>query len=337
MIKVGVVGATGYTARQLIEILIRHPSVEIVRATSRNEIGAVSDQHPSLQRQLSLELTPFSVQDFVDAGVECAFSCLPHAASASTAMELLAHGIRVVDFSADYRLNDWQSFETWYQVEHPDRSRVGTIPYGLPELFRDQISNQKLVANPGCFPTTAILPIAPLIAGDLIEPCPIIVDSKTGISGAGRSVKPHLHFPECNDAVSAYGIGTHRHGPEIEQIIERKTGRQVSVVFTPHLVSMDRGILSTIYTVPKPSVDRDEIETALRSQFANEPFVRVTSKLNSTKSVVGTNFCDITVNKSGGHIVIISSIDNLIKGASGAAVQNFNLMFGLAETTGWSF
>lgn len=334
MIKVGIVGATGYTARQLLKILLQHPETEIVRTTSRSADGTVYNQHPELLNRIELPLVEFDVQDFVSCGIQCAFSCLPHAASAATAMSLLEAGISVVDFSADYRLNDWKTFETWYQVEHPDRERVGSVAYGLPEIFREQIVGQKLIANPGCFPTSALLPITPLVDARLIDSGEIIVDSKTGISGAGRSPKPHLHFPECNDSISAYGVGTHRHAPEIEQIVKRKTGKESNVIFTPHLAPMDRGILSTIYVNPINGANRGSIEGELRSFFSDEPFVRIASDLRSTKSVRESNFCDITVKQSKNKIVIVSCIDNLVKGASGAAVQNFNLMFGLPETMG---
>ena len=247
--------------------------------------------------------------------------------------QLLEKNIKVVDFSADYRLNDVATFEQWYNVEHPDGQRVGNVAYGIPELFRDQIKTASLVANPGCFPSSALLPLAPLVQQGLIEPSPIIVDSKTGVSGAGRKPNLKFHYPECNESVMAYGVGTHRHMPEIDQIIARFCGDTISTVFTPHLIPMDRGILSTIYVKPASGVSAEKLQANLADFYSAEPFVRVTDILPTTKDVTHTNFCDISVRQSRDMVVIASALDNLIKGASGAAVQNFNLMFGFDETT----
>lgn len=334
MFRVGIVGATGYTAHELLKILLRHPQVEITALTSRDESCPKLDAvHPGLRERLDIQLRPLDIEEF-SSKVDCAFCCLPHAASAKIIKQLLETNIKVVDFSADYRLNDLATFEQWYSVKHPDGERVGNVPYGLPELFRDKIKSANLVANPGCFPTSALLPLAPLVQEDMIEPAPIIVDSKTGVSGAGRKPNLKFHFPECNESVAAYGIGTHRHMPEIDQIVARYTGSNISTVFTPHLISMDRGILSTIYVKPKNGFDAETMQKQLAKFYSNEPFVRVTSQPPSTKEVSHTNFCDISVKQSRDLVVIVSALDNLIKGASGAAVQNFNLMFSLPETTG---
>ncbi|MEM9412450.1 MAG: N-acetyl-gamma-glutamyl-phosphate reductase [Planctomycetota bacterium] len=334
MIKVGIVGATGYTARYLIGYILRHPTMELVAATSRNpENQTVADSHPSYYGQIDLAFQSFDIEPLVRRGVQCVFSCLPHAASAYAVKKILAAGIRVVDFSADYRLNDVATFETWYNVEHPDPDRVGSVPYGMPELFRDDIRNADLVANPGCFPTSAIIPIAPLIKAKLVETKEFIIDSKTGISGAGRTPKPHLHFPECNESVAAYAIGKHRHGPEIQQILLRKTNVSSQIIFTPHLIPMDRGILSTIYLDPTVGTKVIDIKGTLAEAYHDEPFVRLVEQPPATKNVSGSNFCDIFVGECGNKIIISSVIDNLIKGASGAAIQNFNLMYDFPETT----
>ncbi len=333
MIRVGIVGATGYTAVELIKILLRHPNVTITQVTSRDPDGpAVADVHTSLRERLDLNFCQLDIDAFVSQ-VDCAFCCLPHAASAKIVSQLLEKGIKVVDFSADYRLNDVATFEQWYNVEHPDGQRVGNVPYGIPELFRDQIEPASLVANPGCFPSSALIPLAPLMQQGLIEPAPIIVDSKTGVSGAGRKPNLKFHYPECNESVMAYGVGTHRHMPEIDQIIARFSGDTISTVFTPHLIPMDRGILSTIYVRPLAGVTAAKLQSTLAAFYASEPFVRVTETAPTTKDVSNTNFCDVSVQDCRGMIVIVSALDNLIKGASGAAVQNFNLMFGFDETT----
>ena len=334
MIRVGIVGATGYTALELLKILLRHPEVKVTRLTSRDEscptIGAV---HPGLRQRLDISFTPFEIDSFAN-DVDCAFCCLPHAASAEIVAQLLGKGIKVVDFSADYRLNDVETFEEWYQVEHPDSRRVGTVAYGIPELFREQIKSAAIVANPGCFPSSALIPLAPLLKNGLISPSSIIVDSKTGVSGAGRKPNLKFHFPECNESVMAYGVGTHRHMPEIDQIIKRFSGVDISTIFTPHLIPMDRGILSTIYVQASAGVTIRQLESELSQFYADEPFVRVTNQSPTTKDVTFTNFCDISIGQCGDTIVIVSVLDNLIKGASGAAVQNFNLMFELPEPLG---
>jgi N-acetyl-gamma-glutamyl-phosphate reductase len=246
---------------------------------------------------------------------------------------LLAAGSRVVDLSADYRLNDPAVYKKWYDHEHPEPKRLPETVYGLPELYRERIVGAQLVANPGCYPTSAILPLAPLLLEKAVLPGCIIIDSKSGVSGGGRSPKLNFHFPECNEAVSAYGVGVHRHTPEIDQVLSDFAQAPTEVIFTPHLVPMDRGILTTAYATPSQDLPAAGVLEVLRKRYANEPFVRVVDGLPSTKDVVGTNYCDITARTVRGRIVLISAIDNLIKGAAGAAVQNFNLMYGFDETT----
>lgn len=333
MIRVGILGATGYTALELIKLLLRHPEVEITVATSRQEgnphIAAV---HPSLAGRLDLRLEDLGPVA-VASRAQCVFSCLPHCASATIAPQLLAAGARVIDFSADYRLDDADTYSTWYNEKHPDAERLGKVVYGLPELFGEQIPEAQLVANPGCYPTSAILALAPFLKQGLIEPGSIIVDSKSGVSGAGRTPKLTTLYPECNESISAYSVGRHRHTPEIEQILGRATGQRVNVIFTPHLTPMDRGILSTIYATPTRELKENDLLGVLREYYPDEPFVRIVEHLPASKDVSGTNFCDITARLVRGKLVLISCIDNLIKGASGAAVQNFNLMYGFPETT----
>ena len=333
MVRVGILGATGYTALELIKLLLRHPQAKIEVITSRQEGRPhLSSIHPSLTGRIDLHL-----EDLGPAAVaercECAFLCLPHAASAEAAKELLARGIRVIDFSADYRLNDPISYRQWYEHDHPDPERLGKTPYGLPELFRSEIPKAQLIANPGCYPTSAILPLAPLLKDGWIEADDIIVDSKSGVSGAGRTPKLNTHFPECNESISAYGVGKHRHQPEIEQILGRATGLAVQVIFTPHLMPMDRGILSVIYARPTRTLTEAVALGHLREFYAGQPFIRVVNHLPTTKDTAHTNFVDITARVVKNRLLLISAEDNLIKGASGAAVQNFNLMYGFPETT----
>jgi N-acetyl-gamma-glutamyl-phosphate reductase len=288
--------------------------------------------HPSLTGRLDLRLEDLSPAE-IAARAECVFSCLPHGASASVITHLLGAGSRVVDFSADYRLNDAEVYAQWYGQKHADPGRLGKVVYGLPELFREQIPPSPLVANPGCYPTSAILALAPLLKVGMIDPKTIIVDSKSGVSGAGRTPKLTTHYPECNESISAYNVGRHRHTPEIEQILSTAAGTTVEVVFAPHLVPMDRGILTTTYAQPTAEVGEEKVLQTIRDFYADEPFVRVVDHFPGTKDSLGTNFCDITARVVRGRVLCFSCLDNLIKGASGAAVQNFNLMYGYPEST----
>jgi N-acetyl-gamma-glutamyl-phosphate reductase len=333
-VRVAILGATGYTAVELMKLLLRHPGVKIEALTSRQEGRPhVSAIHPSLTGRLDLVLEDIGAEA-VASRCECAFLCLPHAASAESAKALLAKGVRVVDFSADYRLNDAATYRQWYEHDHPDPERLGKTPYGLPELFRSQILEAQLIANPGCYPTSAILPLAPLLTAGLVEPDDIIVDSKSGVSGAGRTPKLNTHFPECNESIAAYSVGKHRHQPEIEQILGRATGKRVSVIFTPHLTPMDRGILSAIYARPTQPLSESTVLSVLRDAYAGQPFIRVVHHLPATKDTAHTNYVDITARVVKDRVLLLCAEDNLIKGASGAAVQNFNLMFGFPETMG---
>ena len=333
MTTIAILGATGYTAVELIKILLRHPNAEIVALTSREDFRPVDQVHPSLAGRISLPLENLT-PDEISNRAECVFSCLPHTASAKIAPQLLANGSKVIDFSADYRLDSADVFKKWYGEDHPDANRLGSVPYGLPELFRDKIKGVNLIANPGCYPTSVILPLAPLLHKGLIAPDGIILDSKSGVSGAGRKPKLNLHYVEANESISAYGVGTHRHTPEINQILGQASNKKLDVIFTPHLTPMDRGILTSAYSIPtNPNVSQQELETTLQDFYKNEPFVQIVDALPATKNVSGTNNCHIAVRVVGGRVLTFSVIDNLIKGASGAAVQNFNIMYNYPETT----
>jgi N-acetyl-gamma-glutamyl-phosphate reductase len=333
MIRVAILGASGYSALELLKLLLRHPDVEITALTTRQtDARHVRDVHPALAGRLDLRLENLSAAQVAERA-DCVFCCLPHGASAAAVAELLPRGKKVIDLSADYRLNDPAEYAKWYGVTHPDPKRMAETVYGLPELYRDQIKKAALVANPGCYPTSAILALAPLLRAGALRTDGIIIDSKSGVSGAGREPKPHLHFPECNENVAAYGVGTHRHMPEIDQVLSDAAKTQVSVVFTPHLIPMDRGILTTCYAQPTAEFTDDKLLALLLEFYAREPFVRVSKSLPNTRHVSGTNYCDLTARSVRGRVVVISAIDNLVKGAAGAAVQNFNLMHGFDETT----
>ncbi len=336
---VAIVGASGYAARELVRILLNHPGARIAAATSRqDEAPRLDALHPSLARRIDLACEPFDAARIAEKA-SVAFLALPHTASLAVVPDLRRLGVRVIDLSADYRLTDAQVYADWYGHEHTDADGLKAAVYGLPELFREWIPPADLIANPGCYTSTSILALTPLIAEDLIEPRDIIIDAKSGVSGAGRSPKLPYHYPECNESLSAYGVGRHRHTPEIDQVLTTvgaRSGRAepVEVIFTPHLVPMDRGIFATIYAHPKRTAVEHDLIELYRSFYARSPFVRVVGHLPTTKDSAYTNFCDITVRVVKGRILILACLDNLIKGAAGVAVQNFNLMLGHPETMG---
>src|SRR5437588_1202400 len=276
MTKIAILGGSGYTAAELIKILLRHPRAEIVAVTSRQEgTPLVAELHPSLTGRIRLRCEPFDADRLVARGVECAFGCLPHGVSMSTLPALLGRGVRVIDLSADYRLRDPNVYAQWYGESHEDLAHLAQAVYGLPEIYGDEIATAQLVANPGCYPQTAILGLAPLVAGRLIETRSIIIDSKSGVSGAGRAPKLNFHFPECNESVAAYSVGKHRHTPEIEQALSDIAGEPVEVLFTPHLIPMNRGIFTTIYATPLRGFDKDQLLEIYRAYYAQAPFVRI--------------------------------------------------------------
>ena len=333
-VRCAVLGGSGYTAIELMQILLRHPHAEIVAVTSRSEAGQpISKVHPRLLNRLDIPCENFDADALVAKGVQCAFGCLPHGVSIEAVKPLLERNIRVIDLSADYRLKDPKQYAQWYEHEHTDTANLAHAVYGLPEIYGERIATAKLIANPGCYPQTAILGLAPLVKHGLIQLDTIIVDSKSGVSGAGRTPKLSTHYPECNENFSAYGVGKHRHMPEMEQVLSDIAGVPVSLIFTPHLVPMDRGIFSTIYATPIQAVSEKELFEMYRRYYSGQPFVRVRDTLPTTKDVAHTNYLDICIRMVKSRVVILAVEDNLIRGASGVAVQNFNRMYGFPETT----
>ena len=335
---VAIVGASGYGSRELFRILLNHPGAEIVLATSRSdEAPRIADLHPTLRGRIDLACEPFDA-DRIAAKAGVAFLGLPHTASLEATPCLRARGVRVIDLSADYRLKDASTYADWYGHAHTDPEGLASAVYGLPELYRTIIPRADLIANPGCYTSTAILALAPLVVEDKVERQGIIVDAYSGISGAGRSPKPAFHFPEANENLVAYNVGRHRHTPEIDQVLTdvgKGPGKPpVEVIFTPHLAPIDRGIHASIYAAPRgPAVEHDLMEL-YRAFYADCPFVRVVDHPPGTKDSAHTNFIDMTVRVVRGKILILACLDNLVKGAAGVAVQNFNLMHGYPETTG---
>lgn len=337
MHRIAVVGASGYTGVELLRLLSRHPEVQLVCVTSRQYAGQkVTDVFPSLQG--SLELTFTDVDPSVLAQqADLVFTAVPHQTAMGMIPQLLEAGCRVVDLSADFRIRDVSVYEDWYQP-HTAAELLAEAVYGLPELYRDQVPAARLVANPGCYPTSIALALAPLLEQELIDPTTIIVDSKSGTSGAGRAAKVDTLFCEVNEGFKAYGLPRHRHTPEIEQTLTALAKRAVTISFTPHLLPVNRGILSTCYASTKRTITLDAVHEVYAARYADEPFVRVLPKgaLPNVAQVNGSNFCDIglVVDDRTGRVVVVSTIDNLVKGAAGQAVQNMNLMLGLKENAG---
>ncbi len=331
--KVGIINVTGYAGVELARLLYNHPAVEITSVTGRSAAGQkLGNIFPHLS---SLDLT---VQ--VELGeVELAFSAMPHKESAEAIIPLLKRGVKVVDISADFRLTNPADYPKWYGFTHPSPQLLKEAVFGLPELYRSKIASARLVANPGCYPTSAILALAPAVKAGLIEP-DIIIDSKSGISGAGRTLSLQTHYSEANEDVTAYSLDGHRHLPEITQELNLlRPEAPLSVTFVPHLIPMTRGILTTAYArlasgkLPKGKV---ELKKLYLDFYRDEPFVRIADSSPHTKHTWGSNLCIIypTIDQRTGRLIVISAIDNLGKGAAGQAIQNMNLMLGLPETTG---
>ncbi len=334
--KVGILNVTGYAGAELARVLHNHGEVELTSVTGRSAQGqGLGEVFPHLA---DIDLTIEAELD----GIDFAFSALPHKSSAERVAPLVGPDVRVVDISADFRLNSPQVYEEWYEVAHPAPQLLEESVYGLTELYRPQVESARVVANPGCYPTSAILGLAPLVKEQLISP-DIIVDSKSGISGAGRGFSLKTHFSEVNENTMAYGLSGHRHLPEIVQELELlDSSLKPRVTFLPHLVPMTRGILSSCYATladPKVSVDekgQQELTDLYREFYRDEPFVKVVESPPQTKQTRGNNDCLIhpTIDLRTGRVVVISCLDNLVKGAAGQAVQNMNVMLGYPETTG---
>jgi N-acetyl-gamma-glutamyl-phosphate reductase len=336
LVKVGIIGATAYTSLELIKILLRHPDVKITYLGTRRETNInISDVFPVLAKTFDMPCSRLREKD-VPENVDMVFVALPPTISMQYVPKYLDMGIKVVDLSADYRFSEKSTYETWYKAKHTDPSGLEIAIYGLPEIFREKIKNAILVANPGCYPTSAIIGLAPLIINDYVYTDDIIIDAKSGISGKGREPQEGTHYCECNENTEAYNVGEHRHTPEIENVLSLIGKSKASVCFTPHLVPMNRGILCSIYVKMRKEISQEEINIIFNNFYLNEPFVRIKTdyKLPKTKDVVNTNFCEVAVRVVEGRAIILSSIDNLNKGASGQAVQNMNIMFGFDEKTG---
>ncbi|MBI1336035.1 MAG: N-acetyl-gamma-glutamyl-phosphate reductase [Phycisphaera sp.] len=353
-IRAAIVGPTGYTGYHLIKLLAQHPGADLAYlASHRDALPNMAEVFPSLLGRLperKLQCRPIDPKA-IAREADVVFLGLPHRAAMAYVPGLLDAGLTVIDLSADYRLASAELYHKVYDHPHEDPGNLDHAIYGLPELFRKYIPGAKLIANPGCYPTTAAIAIAPLLHAQLIKTSPILINAASGVTGAGKTPAPHLHFPEQNEAYGAYGkIGGHRHQPEIEQTLRTVMGsiqdaaqpptpEALSVLFVPHLLPIDQGILETIYLQPtQEDITEEAVFDAFEEAYDDEPFVRVRTELPNVKHVRDTNFCDVTarVVTTGNTktIVVFAALDNMVKGASGQAIQNMNLVFGLDETTG---
>jgi len=341
MIKAGIMGATGYTGGELMRILLNHPQVTITKAASRSNVGnSVSNVHKFLYQALDLVECEGTAENFFDCDV--VFLALPHGASSEMAKQLVTNNIKVIDLGADFRLRSIELYTKWYGEGHMWPEVLPTTVYGLPELYREQIKGSNLVANPGCYPTSILLGLAPLLKNNLVKLDTIVVDSKSGVSGSGKTLTQGTHYPDMNEGIRAYKVGgQHRHLSEIEQELSIMANEDVRITFTPHLTPMNRGILSTITVTAKEKLSQAVLDECYRDFYKNEYFVRVRDldNLPNTKWVAGSNFCDMVAvwDEHTNRINVVSAIDNLVKGASGQAVQNMNILFDLEETTGLKY
>lgn len=336
MLKVFICGGSGYTGSELLRILTGHDEVNVVGVTSEKSAGmAVNSLFPAFFVYKDLKFENLNV-DAIKDRADVYFLALPHGKSQQVSAELFKYGKKVIDLSADFRIKNPQTYSLWYKTEHHYPSLLQEAVYGLPEIYREKIKEAKLIANPGCYPTSVILPLYPFLKGNLIDPHTIIANSCSGVSGAGRKAETSLSYCEVNEDFRAYNVTKHRHTPEIEQELGFASGSSLTIDFTTHLLPLNRGILSTIYANLNKELTTANALEILTEQYKNEPFIKIMpeGELPSIKYVRGTNYCYIgaVCNPRTKRLILISAIDNLVKGASGQAVQNMNIMFGIDET-----
>ncbi len=334
-VRVAILGATAYTSREVIRWLLAHPAVKITALCSRRDpLPTIAETFPEFVGRLDMRCEPLDPAALKDRA-DVAMLCLPNGISMEYTPALLDAGLRVIDFSADYRLKEPADYAQWYNKNHNDLDNLAEAVYGLPELNRDKIRSARIVANPGCYPTAAALGIVPLLRAGLVETDDIIVNAASGISGAGRQPRPEHHYPERNENYEAYNVGRHRHEVEMERVLDACIRmRKSSVLFAPHLIPMERGILATIYLKPLQPISAEHAQEVFAKAYGDEPFVRLREHLPCTAHVARTNFCDLAARVAKSRIVVLSAIDNMVKGAAGQAIQNMNIMFGLEETSG---
>jgi N-acetyl-gamma-glutamyl-phosphate reductase len=339
--KVAVIGASGYSGEELVRLLLNHPQVELVAVTSRQNAGqTLAHVFPKFASHPKSKTLRFSEPkaDLLAKQADVVFLALPHGVAAEYAVPLLDAGCEVIDLSADFRLNSAEIYQDFYAHDHPAPDLLKKAVYGLPEIYREQIKKASLVASPGCYPTSILLPLIPLLRAGLVKPTGIIADSLSGVSGAGRKAEVDYLFCECNESVRPYGVPKHRHLSEIEEQLSLAAGSNVVIQFTPHLIPVNRGILTTLYLEPAGKLTDERISACYAKAYGQEPFVRLLAgnALPDTKNVVGTNVIEIAwrLDPRTGRLIVMSAEDNLIKGASGQAVQSLNILCGFPETAG---
>jgi len=337
MINVGIVGATGYAGEELIDICLRHPNVRITHLSAKiDKPEEISKIFPKFKGRIGLICKEPNIKEII-TNCDLVFLALPHTVSMEIVPRLLSDRKKVIDLSADYRLKDAKIYAQFYETKHKDKIHLSQSIYGLPEIYRAKIENARLIANPGCYPTAAILALTPVVALNLVDLDTIIIDAKSGVTGAGRKATQDFFFSEIDEDFKAYKVNAHQHAPEINQELSKLAGKKINVTFVPHLLPLNRGILATIY-VKKVQGSRFKVQglNALYKKFyKKEPFIRIKEEgdFPKLKDVVGTNYCDIGIKDSGNIVIIIAVIDNLLKGASGQAVQNMNIMYNFPEYT----
>ena len=337
MIRVGVIGATGYAGAEIVRILCGHPEITLSILTSRQYAGvSFASVFPSMEGSVSLLCEELSLDRVCD-NADVVFTALPHKMPMELVPELIRRGKKVIDLSADFRFKDAATYETHYQP-HTAKDLLEKTVYGLCEINFDTIKDADLVGAPGCYPTSVLLPLVPLLKQGLIDPHSIVADSKSGVSGAGRTLSLTAHFCEANESFKAYKVAEHRHNPEMEEVLSLEAGLPVKITFVPHLVPMSRGILTTIYANPAKDITSADIRECITAFYSGRPFIRICpgNRLTNTMHVRGSNYCDIgfRLDERNHRLILISAIDNLVKGAAGQAVQNMNIMLGLDETLG---
>ena len=338
MLNCAVIGTTGTTGLELVKILLRHPHIRIAGLTTRQkEPIPLNRLAPTLPADIDLEIRPYSFPE-IKRKADLVFLCLPHTEAMQTAAKFRSAEKIVIDLSADFRLQDWRSYESWYGVKHTNRELLKEAVYGLPEMNREKIKRADLISNPGCYPTGAILGILPLLRERIVDPESIVIDAKSGVSGAGKKLNSATQFCEVDENFYAYKVNKHQHMPEIEQVLSELAEEEVSVTFVPHLLPLDRGILTALYLKKRKGIKSQAIRAAYEKAYADEPFVRLKPEgvFPALRDVQRTNFCDIGFwdDPKTDRVIVITAIDNLLKGASGQAVQNLNVRAGFDESDG---